>query len=54
MPSTNRNRGKKGRGKRKAPVHEHHKAGLVMPVRRVRKNMRDGRYAPRLTKTAPG
>lgn len=63
MPAKNKNksrtssaRQRKGRGRRKKgekPVTEHGRAGLVMPVKRIRKFVKDGRYAPRLSRQAP-
>ena len=58
--SKNKNRsktsGRKGRGRRQKgqkPLSETRRAGLVMPVPRIRKYVRDGRYAPRISRSAP-
>ena len=61
MSSKNKGKGRtssarKGRGRRKKgekPITEHGRAGLVMPVTRIRKFVKDGRYAPRVSRQAP-
>ena len=52
--STQSARRRKGRRKQGPPVTDTTRAGLTMPVNRIRKYTRDGRYAPRLSKRAPG
>ena len=45
---------KKGKGKDKGkPLSSSSRAGLQFPVGRVKKQMKDGRFASRLGKNAP-
>lgn len=61
MPSTNQNKnknrnGKRGKNKkpRAKPITSNKRAGVIMSIPRIKKNMKDGRYAPRMTSDAAG
>ena len=44
----------KNKNKNKSKKTESATVGLQMPVHRIRKYMKDGNYAPRISRTTPG
>lgn len=50
MPARGKGKGKSGKSKR---ISSTKRAGLAMPVSRIKKYLKDGRFAPRTSAAAP-